>query len=334
MSDGGDCEGDRDVRNFLEFKWMEQYPGTHRAFCVREYYRNGDSIVASQVSTFISVPHLIKISSQFVFLSQSCMQICDLAISSWTVLKINDLAPIVKRVRPTTGKSLTSVHLTKKVLDLYFGDVKAYPTVYVTKLTQDTKEALVITLKSIGSPKTTETTSEIEKELCYIFKRTILTNGNKISIVHFGRFWKSRNRESLKKMFEALSNAPTIMVFDNLDQICSKCSKSTVEQKLFLLEDLLTHLDKLNNNRGVKVFVIGITNNISNVAPELRKPGTFDHEINIPVPEPAARKELFEEISEIYEHDITEDELFEISKATRGFVGEDLVKLCLTAKFL
>lgn len=29
---------------------MEQYPGTHRAFCVREYYRNGDSIVASQQS--------------------------------------------------------------------------------------------------------------------------------------------------------------------------------------------------------------------------------------------------------------------------------------------
>ncbi|XP_045476958.1 ATPase family protein 2 homolog [Harmonia axyridis] len=38
-------------------------------------------------------------------------------------------------------------------------------------------------------------------------------------------------------------------------------------------------------------------------------------------------------ILEIYEHNITEDELFEISKATRGFVAEDLVKLCLTAKF-
>ncbi|XP_045478768.1 putative cell division cycle ATPase [Harmonia axyridis] len=390
--------------------------------------------------------------NKFVFLSQSCMQICDIAISNWTVLKINDLAPIVKRARPTTGKSLTSVHLTKEVLDLYFGDVKAYPTVSVTKLTQYTKDALVITLKSIGRLKTTEITPEIEKRLCYIFKRTILTNGNKISIFYFGRLLKfsikevksensdpvtnfdnlnlsdtfyevtentkwvlfknheetqnvnnqetiskvgglteqlneikiwmdnaltvkeeakrftnvllvgssgtgkttlvnylvneskvnveflnstkflAQSRESLKKMFEdALSNAPTVMVFDKLDQICSKCSKD--EQKLFLLEDLLTHLDKLNNNRGAKVFVIGITTDISNVAPELTKSGIFDHEINIPMPKPAARKEILEIVLEIYKHNITEDQLLEISKDTRGYVGEDLVKLCSRAKF-
>ncbi|KAL3266595.1 hypothetical protein HHI36_010759 [Cryptolaemus montrouzieri] len=88
-----------------------------------------------------------------VFISQNAIQLCDLSIGEFVMIKAKDFPPIVKKVWPTVERSLTSVLLSKNVLDLNFGDVKTYPNVVVTKIINPTKEAKKISLILLGGSK-------------------------------------------------------------------------------------------------------------------------------------------------------------------------------------
>ncbi len=89
---------------------------------------------------------------------------------------------------------------------------------------------------------------------------------------------------NLRKAFEeAEKNAPGIIFIDELDSIATKREKTGGEVEKRVVSQLLTLMDGLKG-RG-QVIVIGATNRPNAIDPALRRPGRFDKEIDIGVPD-------------------------------------------------
>jgi transitional endoplasmic reticulum ATPase len=145
-------------------------------------------------------------------------------------------------------------------------------------------------------------------------------NGPEIMSKFYGQ-----SEENLRKIFEeAEKNAPSIIFIDEIDAIAPKRSEVHGEVERRVVSQLLTLMDGLKG-RG-KLIVIGATNIPDAMDPALRRPGRFDREIRIDVPDRNGRKEILQihtrgmPLSE----DINLDELSDI---TYGFVGADLAAL-------
>ncbi|MDR0900441.1 MAG: CDC48 family AAA ATPase [Methanobrevibacter sp.] len=137
------------------------------------------------------------------------------------------------------------------------------------------------------------------------------------------------SEENLREFFEeAEENAPSIIFIDELDAIAPKREETQGEVERRTVAQLLTLMDGLKS-RG-QVVVIGATNRPDSLDPALRRPGRFDREIEIGVPDKEERKEVME----IHTRGmpLAEDvELTELSDITHGFVGADLEALCKEA---
>ncbi|MDZ4171444.1 MAG: CDC48 family AAA ATPase [Methanobacteriaceae archaeon] len=134
------------------------------------------------------------------------------------------------------------------------------------------------------------------------------------------------SEERLREFFEeAEENAPSIIFIDELDAIAPKREEASGEVERRIVAQLLTLMDGLKS-RG-QVVVIGATNRPDALDTALRRPGRFDREIIIGVPDKEERKEVLE----IHTRGMPLDEnvdLDEISEITHGFVGADLESLC------
>jgi transitional endoplasmic reticulum ATPase len=134
------------------------------------------------------------------------------------------------------------------------------------------------------------------------------------------------SEERLREFFEeAEENAPSIIFIDELDAIAPKREEVSGEVERRIVAQLLTLMDGLKA-RG-QVVVIGATNRPDALDGALRRPGRFDREIEIGVPDKEGRKEVLE----IHTRGMPLDEnvdLDEISTITHGFVGADLESLC------
>ncbi len=141
--------------------------------------------------------------------------------------------------------------------------------------------------------------------------------------------WYGGSEENLRKIFEeAERNAPSIIFFDEIDAIAPRREEVTGEVERRMVSQLLTLMDGLKS-RG-KVIVIAATNRPNAIDPALRRPGRFDREIEIGIPDKKARKEILQ-IHTRYmplDKDVDLDELAEI---THGFVGADIAALCKEA---
>jgi transitional endoplasmic reticulum ATPase len=135
--------------------------------------------------------------------------------------------------------------------------------------------------------------------------------------------------ENLRKIFEeAEENAPSIIFIDEIDAIAPKRDEATGEVERRLVAQLLTLMDGLKG-RG-QVVVIGATNRPNALDPALRRPGRFDREIVIGVPDREGRKEILQ----IHTRNmpLAEDvDLDYLADVTHGFVGADLAALCKEA---
>ncbi|ENN96387.1 cell division protein CDC48 [Methanocaldococcus villosus KIN24-T80] len=135
--------------------------------------------------------------------------------------------------------------------------------------------------------------------------------------------------ENLRKIFEeAEENAPSIIFIDEIDAIAPKRDEVTGEVERRLVAQLLTLMDGLKG-RG-QVIVIGATNRPDAIDPALRRPGRFDREIYIGVPDREGRKEILQ----IHTRNmpLAEDvDLDYLADVTHGFVGADLAALCKEA---
>ncbi|MHA1836062.1 MAG: CDC48 family AAA ATPase, partial [Candidatus Odinarchaeia archaeon] len=133
----------------------------------------------------------------------------------------------------------------------------------------------------------------------------------------------------LREVFqEAEKNAPSIIFIDEIDSIAPKREEVSGEVERRVVAQLLALLDGLKG-RG-KVIVIGATNRPNALDPALRRPGRFDREIVIGVPDTKARKEILEVHTRgmPLADDVKIDKLAEI---THGFVGADLAAYCREA---
>ncbi|MDC8438050.1 MAG: AAA family ATPase, partial [Candidatus Nitrosotenuis sp.] len=119
-------------------------------------------------------------------------------------------------------------------------------------------------------------------------------------------------------------NTPSIIFIDEIDSIAPKRDEVTGEVEKRIVSQLLTLMDGMNA-RG-KVVVIAATNRPDSIDQALRRPGRFDREIEIGIPDAEGRAEILT----IHTRGMPIDEkvnLEQFAKVTHGFVGADLESL-------
>ncbi|MEN3052525.1 MAG: CDC48 family AAA ATPase [Candidatus Methanosuratincola petrocarbonis] len=152
----------------------------------------------------------------------------------------------------------------------------------------------------------------------------IAINGPEIMSKFYGE-----SEQKLREFFdEAKQHAPAIIFIDELDAIAPKREEVTGEVEKRVVAQLLALLDGLET-RG-DVIVIGATNRQNAIDPALRRPGRFDREIEIGVPDVKGRYEILQ----IHTRNMPlakDVDLNRLASLTHGFVGADLAALAREA---
>ncbi|MFL6486185.1 MAG: CDC48 family AAA ATPase [Nitrososphaera sp.] len=133
------------------------------------------------------------------------------------------------------------------------------------------------------------------------------------------------SEERLREIFkEAEQNAPSIIFIDEIDSIAPKREEVSGDVEKRVVSQLLTLMDGIKS-RG-KLVVIGATNRPNAIDPALRRPGRFDREIDIGIPDEQGRLDIL--LIHSRGMPLTGDvNLESIAKVTHGFVGADLEAL-------
>ncbi len=141
-----------------------------------------------------------------------------------------------------------------------------------------------------------------------------------------------QSEENLRKVFdEAKAKAPSIIFIDELDSIAPKRGEVTGEVERRVVAQLLSLMDGLEG-RG-QVIVIGATNRVNDIDIALRRPGRFDREIEIGVPDTDGRYEILQIHTRgmpLYK----DVDLRYIAEKTHGFVGADVEALAKESAML
>ncbi|HIH07563.1 MAG TPA: CDC48 family AAA ATPase [Candidatus Nitrosotenuis sp.] len=139
-----------------------------------------------------------------------------------------------------------------------------------------------------------------------------------------GKYY-GESEERLREIFkQAEENTPSIIFIDEIDSIAPKRDEVTGEVEKRIVSQLLTLMDGMKS-RG-KVVVIAATNRPDSIDPALRRPGRFDREIEIGIPDDEGRLEILQ----IHTRGMPVDEkvdLKQFARITHGFVGADLESL-------
>ena len=145
-------------------------------------------------------------------------------------------------------------------------------------------------------------------------------NGPEIISKYYGE-----SEKQLREIFdEAAANAPAIIFIDELDSIAPKREDVTGEVERRVVAQLLTLLDGMEGRDNV--VVSGATNRRDAIDPALRRPGRFDRELEIGVPDKNGR----EEIINIHTRGMPISDDFDIDwllDNSHGFVGADISAL-------
>jgi len=155
----------------------------------------------------------------------------------------------------------------------------------------------------------------------------ISISGPEIMSKFFGQ-----SEENLRNVFEeAKDKAPSIIFLDELDSIAPKREEGKSQVESRIVAQLLSLMDGLGG-RG-EVIVIGATNKVNNIDSALRRPGRFDREIEIGVPDVNGRYEvlLIHTRGMPLDKDVN---LRYIAEKTHGFVGADVQVLAKEAAML
>jgi len=152
----------------------------------------------------------------------------------------------------------------------------------------------------------------------------IAINGPEIMSKFYGE-----SEQRLREIFEeAKEHAPAIIFIDEIDAIAPKREEVTGEVEKRVVAQLLALMDGLEA-RG-DVIVIGATNRPNAIDPALRRPGRFDREIEIGIPDKRGRLEIFKVHTRSMP--LAKDvELEKLAEITHGYVGADIAALCREA---
>lgn len=129
-----------------------------------------------------------------------------------------------------------------------------------------------------------------------------------------------------EKFEEAETKGNCIIFIDEIDSITSKRSEDSAEYQVSIVATLLNLMDGMTSNS--KVFVIGATNRLNAIDPALRRPGRFDLEFEVPLPNTSARYDILTkyiklEKTELF-NDVDDSSLHVLSELTNGYSGADL----------
>lgn len=136
----------------------------------------------------------------------------------------------------------------------------------------------------------------------------------------------------LREVFkEARDRSPTIIFFDEIDAIAAKREDVSGDVEKRIVAQLMALMDGLES-RG-QVIVVAATNIPDAVDPALRRPGRFDREISVRVPDREGRLEILQIHTRTMP--LADDvDLRKIADATHGYVGADLKALCQEAAMI
>ncbi len=136
----------------------------------------------------------------------------------------------------------------------------------------------------------------------------------------------------LRKIFEeAARKAPSIVFLDEIDAIAPRREQVLGDVEKRVVAQLLALMDGLTKRQHI--IVIAATNIPNAIDPALRRPGRFDREITIPIPDRNGRLEILE----IYSRGMplrADVDLAHLAEITHGYVGADLEALCREAAMI
>ncbi len=142
------------------------------------------------------------------------------------------------------------------------------------------------------------------------------------------KYW-GQSEARLRNIFnEARMKAPAVVLFDEIDSFASSRDMMSESFEATLVSQLLSLMDGMNDLG--RVCVIATTNRPSALDSALRRPGRFDHEIEIGLPDAEARLHILN----IHAKDMPTDpdlDLSQIAQITGGYSGADLEALCREA---
>ncbi|XP_027312624.3 ATPase family gene 2 protein homolog A isoform X1 [Anas platyrhynchos] len=137
----------------------------------------------------------------------------------------------------------------------------------------------------------------------------------------------------LRQIFaEASLRRPSIIFIDELDALCPKREGAQNEVEKRVVASLLTLMDGIGSEGSEgQLVVLGATNRPHALDAALRRPGRFDKEIEIGIPNAQDRLDILQKILKKVPHSLTAAELVQLADSTHGYVGADLAALCKEA---
>lgn len=142
--------------------------------------------------------------------------------------------------------------------------------------------------------------------------------------------WVGEAERQLKLLFEeAEKNQPSIIFFDEIDGLAPVRSSKQEQVHNSIVSTLLALMDGLES-RG-QVVLIGATNRIDAIDGALRRPGRFDREFVLPLPDYKARAEILKIHTKKWKNPLSDDVRMELAAACVGYCGADLKALCTEA---
>ncbi|TPX47378.1 hypothetical protein CcCBS67573_g10257 [Chytriomyces confervae] len=158
----------------------------------------------------------------------------------------------------------------------------------------------------------------------------IVINGPEIISKFYGE-----TEERLRAIFrEAEENAPAIIFIDEIDSLCPKRDDSATDLEKRVVTTLLTLMDgsDLSGKQLANgVIVMAATNRPNHLDDALRRPGRFDREVEIGIPNASDRQQILHTLLRNTPHSLSPENVAEISGAAHGFVGADLAAICKEA---
>ncbi|KAJ3211504.1 spermatogenesis associated protein 5 [Dinochytrium kinnereticum] len=154
----------------------------------------------------------------------------------------------------------------------------------------------------------------------------IIINGPDVLSKFYGE-----TEERLKTIFqEAEENAPSIIFIDEIDSICPKRDESSSDLEKRVVTTLLTLMDGAHHKNPTKadgVVIIAATNRPNVLDDALRRPGRFDREIEIGIPDAHGRLDILKAQLKNVPHALTDDDIRDVSARAHGYVGADLAAI-------
>ncbi|MBD3342380.1 MAG: AAA family ATPase [Candidatus Lokiarchaeota archaeon] len=144
------------------------------------------------------------------------------------------------------------------------------------------------------------------------------------------KFYGESEKRLRDKFLEAIENTPSLIIIDELDALAPKRSEHGGRAEIRVVAQLLTLMDGIHKSDD-DVIVLGTTNRVNAIDPALRRPGRFEIEIEIGVPNEEGRRKILD--IHLRETPMADVNIKEIARETHGYVGADLAGLISRAKY-